>query len=363
MRLNPVLSLIYFCVLVHAGDYYEILGLGRDASERDIKKAYRNLSKKYHPDKNQGDEDAHHKFIEIGEAYDVLSDNDKKQIYDEHGEEGLKHGGAPPQNEGFNFFQHMFGGQQQQHQGKRRGNTAQTSMEASLKDFYNGAGREFSLEMQNVCGHCKGSGSEDGKNHRCDECNGSGVRIMKMQIAPGMFQQIQQHCPKCQGQGKVISNHCHECQGQGVVRKVREYSFHLEPGAPRDHQEVFEKEGDQHPDIIPGDLVMKVREASLGNLGYRRRHNDLYRDEVLTLKEALFGDWNREIGFLDDDENLLTLSRAKGEIVVDGEIEILKGKGMPLKDGADEFGDLYIQYKIIYPGGGKKLAESLRDEL
>ncbi|GMM34924.1 Scj1 protein [Saccharomycopsis crataegensis] len=370
MKINNFLSFLLFSFQLVAGDYYDTLGLSKDASDRDIKKAYRNLSKKYHPDKNPGDEEAHHKFLEIGEAYDVLSDEEKRKIYDQYGEEGLKHGGAPPrQNGGFDFFDQMFGGGGGFNQGnrggggKQRGKDAHTELTATLKEFYNGVGKEFSLDMQNICEDCKGSGSEDGIDHTCGVCGGSGIRLIKRQLGPGMFQQIQTHCDRCQGKGKVIENLCHKCQGNGVVRKIRDYHFHLEPGSDRGHVEKFEQESDQHPDIIPGDLHVAVKESPDGNMGYRRKHNDLYRTEPITLKEALVGGWERNIGFLDLDYNTITLKRNSGEMIVDGEIEIIKGKGMPLKDGADEFGDLYVEYKIIYPGGSAKAAKKLKDEL
>lgn len=372
MKISSLLSLLLLSAsaVLSSANYYDILGVSKDASERDIKKAYRNLSKKYHPDKNQGNEEAHHKFIEVGEAYDVLSNEEKRQIYDQYGEEGLKNGGGPPPNHGgFGFFDHMFGGGGHgfggQRQGPRRGHNAQTALSATLKEFYNGAGKDFSVEMQNNCKHCKGSGSEDGKDHVCHACGGSGIRVLKRQLAPGMFQQIQTNCDVCRGKGKVVEHVCHLCGGRGVVRTERNYSFHLAPGADRDHVEVFEQEADQHPDrnVVPGDLVVTVTESREGNLGYRRKHSDLYRTEPLLLKEALGGGWEREIGFLDSDLNTVRLHRGRGEVVANGEIEVVKGKGMPVRDGADEYGDLYVEYVVVFPGGSPNLAQKLKDEL
>lgn len=336
-------------------DYYSILGLLRDALDRDIKKAYRNLLKKYHPDKNKDEQDAH-RFVEINEAYDVLSNEEKRRLYDQYGEEGVKNGGPPPQNNGFDFFEHMFGGQfRQHHQGKRRGDDSHVEVKASLKEFYNGASINVRVGMQNICSHCKGSGSEDGKENTCTTCGGSGMRIVKRQLAPGMFQQFQTLCDQCHGKGKIVEHACHLCHGQGVLQQTREYDVHVPAGAPRGFVDRLEKEGNQHPDFEPGDLYVHVQETHHGNMGYLRRGDNLYRTEVLSLKEALAGGWERKIGFFDDEE--LVLKREKGEVVNNGEIEVIPGKGMP-KEGGGE-GNLYIEWLVIWGKNSKNLKDEL----
>lgn len=353
MRFTILYVLAFWFSLVAAADYYKVLGVSKDATDKEIKLAYRNLSKKYHPDKNKGDDNAHNMFIEIGEAYEVLSDSEKRGLYDKYGEEGVKNGGPPNQGHPGDIFEHFFGGGGNRRNGKPRGEDTRVELRATLKQFFNGHNIDFSLEMQNTCDHCQGTGSEDGKEHTCDKCGGSGVQVVTRQFGPGMVQRMQMHCDKCQGKGKLISQKCKVCHGNKVVKKIREYNVHLDPGSLRNHEERLEAEGNQHPDIVPGDLWAVFREAKEGNMGYRRIKNNLYRTELVTMKEATNGGWSRVIGFLDNEHDTIALSRDQGVKIVDGEIELLKGKGMPIADDnvEAEFGDLYIEYKVVFPAG------------
>lgn len=346
-----------------AQDYYEVLGVSRSASEKEIKSAYRALSKKFHPDKNTGDE-AHQRFIEIGEAYEVLGDAEKKSTYDRFGAEGLKGGHQHQQHQqqhGFNPFGDLFGFGRQQQRGKPRGGDTDVGLSVTLREFFQGADVSFSVEMQNVCEHCAGTGSSDGQTHQCGTCGGSGVRVVKHQLAPGMFQQMQTTCETCRGKGKTFKHKCAQCAGHGVVRMQRSYSIYVEPGTMRNHRHVLHGEGDHSPDWTAGDLRIQIGEKNEHNLGYRRRGNSLYRTEPLTLKESLLGGWAREIAFLDDET--LTLHRPAGHSIMDGEIEVVKHKGMPSVDHHDEFGDLYVEYVVVMPGGINDKAKYLRDEL
>ncbi|CCH41019.1 Chaperone protein [Wickerhamomyces ciferrii] len=349
-------------------DYYKVLGLSKGSGEKEIKSAYRQLSKKYHPDKNPGDEDAHHKFIEVGEAYEVLGDESKRKLYDQYGHEGVKQGGNPRGGNpfgggGFDPFASFFGGGQRQRQGRPKGHTSDVRVDITLEDFYLGSDLQFDVEMQDICPHCDGTGSKDKETHTCSGCQGSGMKIMKRQLAPGMFQQFQTTCNECGGKGKTIKNKCSHCQGEAVHRNARHFEFYMEPGTAKSHIHIFKGEGDHSPDWDSGDLQAHLEESSVRNLGYRRRFDTLYRTEALTLKEALLGDWKRDIPFFGDDS--VTITRNKGEIVMDGDVQVIKGKGMPILDGPEEFGDLIIEYKIIFPGGAKNYKDSklIRDEL
>ncbi|ODV83021.1 hypothetical protein CANARDRAFT_30365 [[Candida] arabinofermentans NRRL YB-2248] len=357
-------------------DYYKILGVDKNADEKEIKKAYRNLSKIYHPDKESGDQN---KFMEIGEAYEVLMDVEKRSVYDRYGSDALKNGGHQQhqhqQRHGghhFDMFGDLFGdffgggggGHHQQQRGKPRGRDVTTSMEFTLKEFFNGRNTDFSVELQEICHNCEGTGSKDGKVHDCTSCNGQGRVLMKRQLAPGMFQQFESACSKCNGSGKLITNHCKKCKGSGVIREEKLHNIHIIPGTIRNSIEKFNGEADKSPDWIAGDLNVIIKEnKNEGNLGYRRIGNNLYRTEPISLKESIDGDWEREIPFLDNYDNTIKLNRKKGELISDGEIEIIKGKGMPIINSAYEFGDLFIEYKIIYPGGNKELMNKLHDEL
>ncbi|KAK6458246.1 dnaJ-like protein in endoplasmic reticulum [Scheffersomyces xylosifermentans] len=365
MRIT-VLILAFFlhiAFIVANKDYYKILGVDKSAGDKEIKSAYRQLSLKYHPDKNPGNEEAHEKFLEVGEAYDVLSNTEKRSNYDRFGDANGR-----PQAPNFDFgdmFGQFFGGQQGG-QRVRQGESTQVNIHIPLTDFYNGKLLEFDVEMMNICETCEGTGSKDKKTHTCDKCKGTGFMTVRQQLAPGMVQQVRMHCNECGGKGKTITHKCDQCQGRGAKSGPRHYDVYIKPGQPRDSNIVLEGEGDKNPDWVPGNLIINLREEYVKSWGYRRIDNNLYRTEVLTLNESLNGSWERKIKFLDVEDDEIVIKRGKGEIVVDGEIEMVKGKGMPKlddhQDHVDEFGDLFIQYKVLVPGGAHKLSKE-KDEL
>ncbi|KAG5419764.1 SCJ1 [Candida metapsilosis] len=378
--LSTILLVSLLSFTIAKKNFYQILGVDKSASDKEIKSAYRQLTLKYHPDKNPGDEEAHDKFIEIGEAYEVLSDATKRKNYDTFGDPN-----GQPQQPHFDFgdmFGQFFGGGG--HAGGagggrggqpqvKRGNDANVDVHLSLKDFYRGKLVAFDVAMQNDCHECDGTGSRDKQRHTCDKCQGTGTIIVQHQLAPGFSQQIRMACDVCGGSGKTVKHACKSCNGEGVVRGPRHYDVHLERGQNRDSSIRLEGEGDKNPQWVPGDLIVRFREKFVESWGYRRIGHNLYRTEVLSLKEALQGGWERHVPFLgDDDEDdeykEVVLKRGKGESVMDGQIEIVKGYGMPLVTDHDEeerFGDLFVEYKVVIPGGGdtKSKGGIKKDEL
>lgn len=355
LRLSILLSIL-FIPLILAQDYYSILGVSKGAGDKDIKSAYRQLSKKYHPDKNPGDDSAHNKFIEVGEAYEVLSDPEKRKIYDQYGAEALKNnggqgGGQGPRGGGFHdpfdIFEQMFGGGGggQRQRRRARGHNLETREELTLKEYYRGTSIDFNLNLNDFCEHCEGSGSQDGKVTQCPDCKGHGIVVQIVRMGP-VTQQIQQMCGKCQGRGNTIKNKCKYCHGEKVVRKPKSFHVDVPPGAPRNFVEVKQGESDKGPDFDAGDLFIKFSETSRDNLGYRRRGDDLFRTEVLSLREALKGGWEREIEFLDA-KRKVKIKRASSVVTNNGEIERIPGFGMPKEH--NKFGDLYIDYVVIVP--------------
>ncbi|RCK57726.1 DnaJ-related protein SCJ1 [Candida viswanathii] len=354
-------------------DFYKVLGIEKSASDKEIKSAFRQLTLKYHPDKNPGDEAAHDKFLEIGEAYEILSDPEKRRNYDQFGDPN-----GQPQQHHFDFgdmFGNFFGGHhggahgQQQRQGKRKGDSSQLSLHIPLVDFYNGKIIEFDVEMQNECTACDGTGSKDKERKTCDKCHGTGQITVLHQLAPGMVQQIRMQCDACGGHGKVVSNPCGQCHGQGIMRGPRHYEIYVKPGQARDSPHVLEGEGDRNPNWIPGDLIVILNEQLEKSWGYRRIGDNLYRTEVLTLNESLHGGWLRKIQYFDTEEPELVLQRESGVPIMDGEVEIVRGKGMPIvaeHDEEERYGDLFVEYKVIIPGGvggSQKKKGAEKDEL
>lgn len=337
---------------------YEVLGLDKNANEKDIKSAYRQLSKKYHPDKNN-DEGAHEKFIEVGEAYEILIDETKRSNYDRFGSADA------PQQQEFDFgdiINQFFGGQGGARQrGKPKGGDTQVNLQVSLADFYKGKDLEFGLEMTNICETCEGSGSKDKETHTCPKCRGQGIITIRRQVGPGMIQTMQTHCDECQGKGHKITNKCDQCHGERTLRKGRRYNVYVRPGIRRGGDIILEGEGDQNPQWTPGNLIVRLEENLKHSWGYNRIGNNLYRTEALSLKQALKGGWKRSIPFFDEIDHEIELSRPEGVVVADGEVEVIKGRGMPV-DGEhdDEFGDLFVEYKVIMLG---EKTETVHDEL
>ena len=216
-------------------DYYEVLGVDKNASEEDIKKAYRKIAIKYHPDRNPGSKEAEEKFKEAAEAYDVLHDPQKRQQYDQFGFDGPMggfggfNGGGFSMDDIFSMFGDVFGGrggfsgfsgfggggrQPAQH----RGSDLRLKVRLSLQEVATGVTKKFKVRKDVTCSHCHGTGAEDGSGtETCPTCHGSGVVTRTTQSLFGMMQ-TQRVCPTCQGEGKIIKNKCHECHGTGIVK-------------------------------------------------------------------------------------------------------------------------------------------------
>ncbi|KAG7413920.1 hypothetical protein DER46DRAFT_351886 [Fusarium sp. MPI-SDFR-AT-0072] len=362
-----LLALVQLAVC--AQDYYKVLGVDRQAGKKELKQAYRQLSKKFHPDKNPGDDTAHDKFVEVSEAYDVLSDEEMRKVYDQYGHEGVQQrrqgGGGGGGHDPFDLFSRFFGGHG--HFGRAssepRGHNVEVRVEISLRDFYNGATTEFSWQKQHICEACEGTGSADGQVDTCHTCGGHGVRIVKRQLAPGMFQQFQQRCDACGGRGKNIKHKCKVCQGERVERKATTVQLNVQRGAARDSRVVYENEADESPDWVPGDLLVTLSERAPSydnnpdksdGAFFRRKGNDLYWTEVLSLREAWMGGWTRNLTHLDN--HVVRLSRPRGKVIQPGHVETVAGEGMPIwhEDGDSvyhktEFGNLYVEYAVVLP--------------
>lgn len=329
-----------------AADYYEVLGVSRDASVQEIKKAYRALSRQYHPDKNKGDKTAEQKFIEIATAYEVLSDKNERAKYDRYGEDGLK-GDSFHHQDPMDLFSHFFGfGGDSRRSGRRRGPDARAILPVTLVDTYLGRTVEFAVQLDSICYDCDGTGSADGKRATCKDCSGTGMRIIERQLAPGMFQRLQTSCETCQGKGTTISHPCGTCHGQRVVSDNRKYNVIMDAGAAREWDYVLDGEGEQNPDWEAGNLIVHVVESSERTLGYRRRGNHLIRDEVLSKVQAQNGNWERALTRLDEETTLL-IGRKAGEKVINNQWEIVPGEGMPIPASEGDRGDLYIHYVVL----------------
>ena len=228
-----LLCLIFFDGVVCEGrDFYKILGVSRDASPKQIKKAFRTLSMKYHPDKDKENKDL---YMDINAAYEMLSDPDKRRQYDQLGEEGMKEaarrGGG---SGGFDPFADFFGfgrRQQQQTGGLRDGESFEVEVFVSLEDLYNGREMRFLHRKQVLCHKCRGSGAKKAEDVvKCSECGGTGTKTTTKRLGPGFVQQMQSTCNKCGGKGVIAKSKCPHCQGKKVEMGAVDHYLIIERG-------------------------------------------------------------------------------------------------------------------------------------
>lgn len=329
-----------------ADDYYELLSVSRDAGAPKIRKAYRKLAKQWHPDRNQGNPDAEKMFQAIAEAYEVLSDDEKRQIYDQHGKEGLKEGGG---NRGGgspfgDMFGNFFGGGGRGNQ-QKKGENVNIDLQVSLKELYNGASIDIELSKQVVCSKCRGSGAKSAKDvKKCKRCKGKGIILVQHQLGPGFVQQMQQECDVCNGKGKIVKSRCPVCSGKKVIHGTDDIVIEIERGMPDGHRVTFPRAGDQSSDIdeAPGDVIYTLRTQP--HARFKRRGNDLYMSQPLTLKEALVG-FKKSFKHLDG--HSVELKRNK--ITQPNFVLKVAKEGMPHHEFGSDKGDLYVTFTVIIP--------------
>ena len=337
-------------------DYYELLGVTRDASEEELKKAYRSLAMKYHPDRNSGDEKAAHKFKEAAEAYAVLGDADKRQIYDRYGHAGLSSVGMPDFNNRqsiFDFvgdiFGEIFGGGRRQ--GSGRGNDLGYELEIDLLEAARGCKKPISIPRHEVCHDCAGSGCKRGSSpSRCRHCNGQGVVL----ISQGFFR-VQQTCRGCGGRGVVITDPCPTCHGSGRVKVKRDLEVSVPAGAFSGLQIQYRGEGEAgDPGAPRGNLIIaiQVHEHPL----FQREGDHLLCHVPITFSQAALGG-EIEVPTLDG-PTLQVLKRG----VQSGDQIIVSGKGIP-NLRSHRPGDLYVRLEVETPRNLTKRQEELFREL
>ena len=273
-------------------DYYEVLGVARDVSGDELKKAYRRCAMKHHPDRNPGDAAAEAAFKECKEAYEVLSDANRRRMYDQHGHAAFEHGmGGGGAGAGYadmgdifgDIFGNIFGGGAGG-RGPRRGADVGYVMELSLEEAVRGIEKEIEIPTLDECDTCSGSGSADGKLESCTTCGGRGqVRFQR-----GIFS-MQQGCPHCGGRGQTISNPCGDCHGQGRVEETKTLSVKIPAGVDNGDRIRLAGEGEAGPaGSPPGDLYVdvRVREHDI----FKRDGDDLHCDVPIRLGQAALGD-------------------------------------------------------------------------
>eukprot|EP01105_Mastigella_eilhardi_P026086 TRINITY_DN7369_c0_g1_i1.p1 TRINITY_DN7369_c0_g1~~TRINITY_DN7369_c0_g1_i1.p1 ORF type:complete len:388 (+),score=125.49 TRINITY_DN7369_c0_g1_i1:49-1164(+) len=340
---------VVLLLLVVCGDaaakkpsYYDVLGVKRDATANEIKKAYRQLLLIHHPDKG-GDPE---KFKEVSNAYEILNDADQRRIYDQYGEEGLSgHAFANPFDifSGFNFhFDQGQGGQPQQ----EKLASQDLDLEVTLQDLYDGTTVSVAHRRQVLCHHCRGTGAENPDDVRtCPKCRGSGVIMKTIQRGPGFIQQMQSTCDECGGKGRIMSGgKCSVCHGRKVETKEDILTVVVEKGMVDGQSIVFESEGDEKPDTTPGDVRFTLR--CLEHPRFRRaaNHIDLHYHLTITLLESLVG-FERHIKHLDGHK----VEIVRDEVTKPGLVLTIKGEGMPRHNEPSRHGDLLVEVTVKFP--------------
>ena len=359
-------------------DYYKILGVEKNASKTEIKKAYRKLALKYHPDKNP-DKKAEETFKDISEAYAVLYDDEKRKMYDQYGHAGIDQRYSSEDifrgvdfgdifrnmgNEfGFGFediFERFFG--QRTNRRRRthihRGHDLRYDMQITLEDAYHGLKTDIRVPRTEVCQTCKGTGAKPGTTPKqCRGCQGTGQQRISRQTAFGMFTQVA-ICPQCQGQGTTIEHKCSECHGHGVTEKTRDIEITIPKGIEDGSQLRLMGQGEQVAKGQHGDLYIVVHLRD--HPKYQRRGIDLYQEKNITFPQAALGA-KISIDTFSGPEKLRIPEGTESNDVIK-----LRNKGMPRLRGSS-YGDMYIQIHVTTPKKinrkTKKILEELEEEL
>lgn len=341
-----------------AKDYYELLDVPRDADADTIKKAYRKLAMRYHPDRNDGDE-AEARFKEVTEAYEVLRDPEQRRLYDRYGEAGLKRGagaggsgfgGAFNFGDAFEIFMRefgggglgdIFGGRGGGRSGPRRGSSLKVGVQLTLEDAARGVERTIRVKVLDPCERCDGSGAEPGtRPRRCSTCGGAGEVRQVQRSMLGQFVSVRP-CPDCRGAGEVIEERCRECRGAGRVRKDRKLKVEIPAGVSSDDVLKLRGKGNVGEGGAPrGDLIVQVGVTE--NDRFRRRGDDLVHDVAITFSQAALGA-SLEVPTIDGSA---TMEVPPG--IQSGQIIRLRGRGMP-RLRADGRGDQLVRVHVWTP--------------
>lgn len=329
-------------------DYYELLGVARDCDERALKSAYRKLAVKFHPDKNPDNPEAADKFKSISHAYEVLSDPEKRSIYDKYGEEGLQ-GNAGSSMDPSSIFEAFFpgfgrgGGSSR----PRTGEDIAFRLTVDLKHLYNGTVKKLKVSRTVLCGGCDGQGStRPGATQRCTSCSGRGIKIERRQIGPGMVQQIQTHCSTCGGRGEMIpeADRCPGCRGKKLVPETKVVEVPIDKGMRNGQQIRLGGEGNHEPGVPPGDLIVELQEKP--DEQFERRGQDLVFKRKINLLEALTG---FKFALTHLDGRVLIVENKPNQVVEPGDVHVIPDEGMPQYKNPFIKGRLFIAFEIEFP--------------
>eukprot|EP00331_Platyophrya_macrostoma_P027292 CAMPEP_0176433282 /NCGR_PEP_ID=MMETSP0127-20121128/15917_1 /TAXON_ID=938130 /ORGANISM="Platyophrya macrostoma, Strain WH" /LENGTH=427 /DNA_ID=CAMNT_0017815655 /DNA_START=56 /DNA_END=1339 /DNA_ORIENTATION=+ len=323
---------------------YDILGVPQEASSSDVKKAYFKLAKEHHPDKG-GDEA---KFKEIQAAYEVLSNPEKKEIYDKYGLDGLTNGGG-----GMDPFADLLGGMFGGRGGGGRPQQKKVKpvvkeVKVTLEDVYSGKMMNIPHQKKKVCEECDGKGGKNAK--KCSKCKGHGMIEKIVQLGPGFLSSSRAPCPDCGGEGITYAKEdkCKVCKGNCILDEKKTLELVVEPGIPDGHTVQFHGDGNELPGAIAGDLYIKL--SIENHETFERKGADLFLKKTISLYEALTG-VTFQVDHLDGSK--INITSAPGEVISPGSKKQILKKGMPFFKDAMEHGNLYIEFDVEFPKKGQ----------
>ncbi|GAA5962620.1 hypothetical protein JCM8115_002147, partial [Rhodotorula mucilaginosa] len=290
----------------------------------------------------------------VSHAYEILSDPEKRQMYDQFGEEGLSGGPGMGGMDPSDLFSQLFGGGGGffggggpgggRPRGPRKGKDLMHKVRCSLEDLYKGKTTKLALQKHVICSKCNGKGGKEGAVKTCNTCKGQGVKVVLRQLGP-MVQQIQQPCHDCNGEGQIINakDRCKECNGKKIVNERKVLEVFIERGMSNGQTITFAGEADQAPGVEPGDVVIVIEEKP--HDVYKRKGDDLFADVEIDLLTALAGG-AFSLPHLDDRAILVRIE--PGEVIKPGSVKIIPEQGMP-SHRHHEMGDLVVQINVKFP--------------
>ncbi|MFA6807263.1 MAG: molecular chaperone DnaJ [Bacteroidales bacterium] len=357
-------------------DYYEVLGVSKSATDDELKKSYRKLALKYHPDRNPDDKDAEDKFKEAAEAYEILSNKEKKAKYDQFGHAGVDGQGFGGGGQGmnmddiFSMFGDIFGGfggggfsggfgGQRSRGGRRvsKGSSLRIKVKLSLEDIEKGVEKKIKVNKYITCNHCHGSGAKEGSDTAtCTQCGGSGYITQVQRTILGNMQ-TQSVCPSCQGEGKIIKEKCTSCHGDGIVKSEEVITINIPAGVADGMQISFSGLGNAGArNGVNGDLIVSVEE--LPHEFFERDGNNICHQTYITVPDSILGT-TIEVPTLG--------GKAKFKIeqgMSSGKVYRLRGKGLPDVNGYGR-GDILVRVDVWIPKSyskeEKKMLETLQN--